>query len=164
MALVMAACPPQNLIDLKCLMKMSDGCSVRVARLSRHGHSLIRIILQNTRVITGIHPHQQGSQLQQYTAAKAQGQQQHLQEELDDTQGQRAPATADETTEPIIDTNNYTYKQGKTDFSLTPNVKWKFKTQIKVIKVNNLYLLMAQTSQMVDSLLPRLLLRMYPSH
>lgn len=85
MVFVMAACPPQDLIDLKCLMKMSDGCSVRVAQLSGHGHSLIRIILQNTGVITGIHPHQQGSQLQQRTAAKAQGQQQHLQEEVDDT-------------------------------------------------------------------------------
>lgn len=30
----MAACPPQDLIDLKCLMKMSECCSVGIAQLS----------------------------------------------------------------------------------------------------------------------------------
>lgn len=84
----MAACPPQDLIDLKRLMKMSDGRSVGVARLGGHGHSLIRIILQNTGVITGIYPHQGRSRLGPCT-----GQQQRFQEESEDTQGQRAQAT-----------------------------------------------------------------------
>lgn len=61
--------------------------------MAAQSDSLIRIFLQNTGVITGIHPHQQSSRLQQRTAATEQGQQQHLQEELDDTQVQRAQAT-----------------------------------------------------------------------
>lgn len=90
----MAACPPQDLIDLKQLMKMSDGRSVGVAPLSGHGHSLIQIILQKTGVIAGIHPHQKSSPTA-HTDARTQGQQQRFQEESDDTQGQRrAQATS----------------------------------------------------------------------
>lgn len=82
------------------------------ARLGGHGHSLIRIILQNAGVITGIYPHQERRRL-----GPCAGQQQRFRGESEDRQGRGARAArSGRAVRTTGGTHDYTRLHGSTPF------------------------------------------------